>query len=482
MQLLKTLQSKIFLTMLILVIIVSASIIFVAIYQYKEQAEDYHKNRLERKENSVKRDIEYQLDNTTFLLETEKLPYIFREKIFEMSHVHNLEIGIYDLKGDLLISSRATFQMDSLTKPILKRILNSLNKDINHRIIDNVKYENENYFSIYSYIYDHQFNPIGILHIPYFSTSNFYQKELEELITRIGFVFLFAVLFSIILAYFSSRLISDPIKEIVEKMKATRLIKQNEKIDIYTSTIELKELIKAYNSMIDDLENSAVKLAFSERENAWREMAKQVAHEIKNPLTPMRLTIQNYERKYDAKAEDNKEKLADFCDSLIQQIDTMSTIASAFSDFAKMPIPNKELLDVVDVTKSALDIFSEDYIFFKSDKKEISASFDKTQLTRILTNLVTNALHAVTDTKNPEIEVVITETAGQIEISVKDNGKGIADENKSKIFEPKFTTKSSGMGLGLAMVKNIVESYNGKIKFESKLGLGTKFTINFPKD
>jgi len=482
MQLLRTLQSKIFLTMLILVIIVSLSIIFIAVFQYKEQAVDYHKSRLERKENSVKRDIEYQLDNTTFLLETGKLPFIFREKLFEMSHVHSLEIGIYDLKGDLLISSRATFQMDSLTKPIPKRILDALNKDINHRVIDNVKYENENYLSIYSYIYDHQFNPIGVLYIPYFSTSNFYQKELEELITRIGFVFLFAVLFSIILAYFSSRLISDPIKEIVEKMKATRLIKQNEKIDIYTSTIELKELIKAYNSMIDDLENSAVKLAFSERENAWREMAKQVAHEIKNPLTPMRLTIQNYERKYDAKAEDNKEKLTDFCDSLIQQIDTMSTIASAFSDFAKMPIPNKELLDVVDVTKSALDIFSEDYIFFKSDKKEISASFDKTQLTRILTNLVTNALHAVTDTKNPEIEVVITETAGQIEISVKDNGKGIADENKSKIFEPKFTTKSSGMGLGLAMVKNIVESYNGKIKFESNLGLGTKFTINFPKD
>lgn len=459
----------------------AVSLIIVAINQYREQAEDYHLNRLERKENSVKRDIEYQLDNTTFLVATEKLPYIFREKIFEMSHVHNLEIGLYDMKGNLLITSRASFNMDSINLPIKKFVLDSLKTNIDRRIIVDTKYNDEDYLSIYSYIYDHQFNPIGILNIPYIGKSDFYQKELKELLIRITFIFLFAIIISILLAYYSSRLISDPIRKIVSKMKETSLDVQNEKLSIKGGTDELHDLIKAYNRMLDQLEDSAVKLATTERESAWREMAKQVAHEIKNPLTPMRLTIQNFERKFDANDPEIKEKLKEYSESLIQQIDTMTRIASAFSDFAKMPIASKENIDIIDVTQNTLDIFSENYIHFYHKDKQLFANFDKTQMVRIITNLVTNSIQAIENVVDPKIEVKISDKENEIEISVSDNGKGISEMNKEKIFEPKFTTKTSGMGLGLAMLKNIMETYNGSISFESEENVGTTFYVRFPK-
>ena len=233
--------------------------------------------------------------------------------------------------------------------------------------------------------------------------------------------------------------------------------------------------------MIDELEENAIKLAKGERESAWREMAKQVAHEIKNPLTPMRLTIQNFERKFDPNDPKIMEKMNDFSQSLIQQIDTMSSIASAFSDFAKMPSANKELIDVVKVIEHAVDIFTENHIIFHSEQPQIMAMFDPNQLVRVITNLVTNSNQALLDVKNPRIEVKVKEVDNKVVISIADNGKGIDEINKDKIFEPKFTTKSSGMGLGLAMVKKIVESYNGKISFVSLADKGTVFIITFPK-
>lgn len=477
----KTLQSRIFLSMLLLVVFVSALIIVVSIIQYRNQAEDYHLNRLDRKESAVKRDIEYQLDNTTFPIITEKLPFIFKEKIFEMSHVHNLEIGLYDMEGNLLKTSRATFTIDSTLTPISKNVVQALKKDINHRVMVDRKFENEDYLSIYSYIYDQKFTPIGILNIPYLGKSDFYQKELEDLLLKISLVFITAIFFSIILAYYISRVISSPIKKVVERMKVTRLNKINEKLTIESGTDELHDLITAYNGMMEELEENAVKLATSERESAWREMAKQVAHEIKNPLTPMRLSIQSFERRFDPNDPDIHTKIKDFSQTLIQQIDTMSAIASAFSDFAKMPTPQKEMINIVQVTSHAVDIFSENYISFHSEKDEIFALFDQTQLIRIITNLVTNANQALADSKNPKLDIEVKEENENIIIRISDNGKGIEEANKELIFEPKFTTKTSGMGLGLAIVKRIVESYRGSISFVSSPEKGTVFTVQFPK-
>lgn len=234
--------------------------------------------------------------------------------------------------------------------------------------------------------------------------------------------------------------------------------------------------------MVDLLEESAVKLSQSERESAWREMAKQVAHEIKNPLTPMRLTVQMFQMKFNPEDPDVKEKMKNFCETLIQQIDTMSSVASAFSNFASMPAQENETLNLVKIVQLALEIFNQDFIYFHSDEEEIITTFDRTQIIRVVTNLVKNAIQAMPDNKeHPRIDVSVYRSNNQtVTLEVKDNGSGASDEIQEKIFEPKFTTKTSGMGLGLAMIKNIVESYNGKIYFENNENEGMTFYVELP--
>ena len=195
----------------------------------------------------------------------------------------------------------------------------------------------------------------------------------------------------------------------------------------------------------------------------------------------MRLTVQNFQRKFDPDDVDIHKKVDEYSKTLIQQIDTMSSIASAFSNFAKMPAQQNETLNVVKIVKLALDIFNEAYIVFTSDSEEIIAKFDRTQLIRVVTNLVKNSIQAIPEKTEPKISVHVKSLNNDVVITVSDNGVGVSDENKYKVFEPKFTTKSSGMGLGLAMVKNIVEMQHGTISFISKPNQGTIFKVTIPK-
>jgi two-component system nitrogen regulation sensor histidine kinase NtrY len=195
----------------------------------------------------------------------------------------------------------------------------------------------------------------------------------------------------------------------------------------------------------------------------------------------MRLTIQSFQRKFDVNDPEINQKLNDFSDILIQQIDTMTTVASAFSNFANMPTQKNERLNIVQICKTALEIFNEDYVDFKTSENEIFTSFDRTQLTRIVTNLVKNAIQSIP--KNQEIKSVVVEILKEdtnFVLKVSDNGIGISTENAAYIFEPKFTTKNSGMGLGLAIIKKIIENYNGSITFESEVEKGTLFTVKLP--
>ncbi len=195
----------------------------------------------------------------------------------------------------------------------------------------------------------------------------------------------------------------------------------------------------------------------------------------------MRLTVQSFEQRFDVNDPKIKEKIHEFSKSLIQQIDTMSSIASAFSNFAEMPKQKREELNVVEVVKLALDIFNEDFIHYFHEEERLLAQLDKTQLIRVVTNLVKNATQSLANVENPKIEVKVSNQNGNVIISVADNGKGINEEDKNRIFEPKFTTKSSGMGLGLPMIKNIVEAYGGSITFTTEINRGTVFTVTIPK-
>ncbi|HCY81249.1 MAG TPA: two-component sensor histidine kinase [Xanthomarina gelatinilytica] len=468
--------------MILLVLLASILIAAVTIYQYNEEARDYHNERLERKEENIRESINYAIKKTTYPVTTETMPLIFKEEIYEIAAIHKLQINLYDLDGGLIKSSRATFETDSLTKCLSAEVLNALSNTVEHRFVSKTVENDEVFLSSYTYITDKKFKPLAILNLPYLENDDFLNKELDEFLERLAYAYLVMLIIAISLAYFLSKYITKSLKTISDKMNEIRLEKQNKKIDIESSSEEIAALVKSYNSMIDQLEESAVKLATSEREQAWREMAKQVAHEIKNPLTPMRLTVQSFQRKFDPNDEHIHQKVEEYSKTLIQQIDTMSSIASAFSNFAKMPAQQNEMLNVVEITRLALDIFSEDYIVFKSDRKDIKAKFDRTQLIRVITNLVKNGIQAIPDEQEDKrIVVRVSEENNHVVIEVSDNGIGISEENSQKIFEPKFTTKSSGMGLGLGMVKNIVETYHGSITFTSQKNEGTVFKVTFPK-
>ena len=484
MKLSKSLRFRIFLSMLFLVVLASILIAVVTIYQYREEAKDYHRERLQRKELTIRKNIDYVLKNTTYPVETDKIPLIFKNKIYEIKDVNRLDIFLYSLDGKLLKSSKASFLKDTSQARLPRAILDTLENSSDKHYLESFEEEGQKYQSSYSYITDTSFKPLAILNLPYIEDDDLINKELKEYLTRMGIAYFFTLLVAIALAYFISKYITRSLNEVSEKIIETRFDKRNKKIELNENTTqEIYNLVLAYNAMIDELESSAAQLASNEREAAWREMAKQVAHEIKNPLTPMRLTVQSFQRKFDPNDEKIDEKLEEYSNTLIQQIDTMSSIASAFSTYADMPAQQDETLNLVRITKLALDIFNEDYIYFTSEEEEIISKFDRTQLIRVITNLIKNSIQAIEQNQpeHPRIDVRVFSEDDWTYITVEDNGTGVSEENRNKVFEPKFTTKTSGMGLGLAMVKNIMETYGGNITFESQEGQSTKFKVAIPK-
>lgn len=478
-----SLRIRIFLSMILLVLLASILILVITVIQYDEQTKDYNIQRFERKEATTIETIVLELTNkTSYPVNTKNLPLIFQERIYEISSINKLNISIFDPHGNLLVSSKTNAFEENSTLPLSYKILNDLSQKPNHRILKIREEEGVSYQSSYTFLNDPKFNRIGILEVQFTQDNSEIEKELQEFIQRLSIVYVLMFLIAIVFAYFLSSYITRSIQTISERMQQTRLNERNEKIILDSASSEIEILVDAYNNMIDQLEESVAKLAKSEREQAWREMAKQVAHEIKNPLTPMRLTVQSFERKFNPEDKNIKVKLAEYSQTLIQQIDVMSSIASAFSDFAKMPTQHRERINVVSVVKLALDIFNEDYISYQPSETEIYANLDKTQLIRIVNNLVKNATQATELEKNPIIEVKVTSDTKNVSILVSDNGKGISKDVEDLIFEPKFTTKTSGMGLGLGMIKNIIEAYGGRIFFESNLGQGTVFTVILPKE
>jgi two-component system nitrogen regulation sensor histidine kinase NtrY len=478
-----SLRARIFVAMILLVLLASILIAAVTIYQYNEEAKDYHRERLERKEKAIRSSINFAIRGTTYPVTTENIPLIFKTEIFDIDAIHNLQINLYDLDGQLLKSSKRTIQRDTTEICLSAEVLNKLSNTLEHRYVVKNQENGQTFQSSYTFITDQKFKNLAILNLPYLENDDFLNRELKEFLLRLGYAYLIMILVAIGFAYFISKYITRSLKTISDKMNEIRLEKRNKKIEIESSSDEIETLVNSYNSMIEELEDSAVKLATSEREQAWREMAKQVAHEIKNPLTPMRLSVQSFQRKFNPEDENIHQKVEEYSNTLIEQIDTMSSIASAFSNFAKMPAQKSETLNVAHIVKLALDIFNEHYVTFYPDDDNIIAKFDRTQLIRVVTNLVKNGIQSIPDdSENPKIEVRVFSENNTVNITVEDNGSGISQENKSKIFEPKFTTKTSGMGLGLAMVKNIVETYNGSITFTSQLGKGTIFTVAFPKE
>ncbi|HLS11419.1 MAG TPA: ATP-binding protein [Flavobacteriaceae bacterium] len=478
-----SLRTRIFLSMILLILGASIIIALVTISQFKKEAQEYHKERLHHKQSSIRTHLEFILKTTTYPVETEKLPLIFKDKIFEIKSIHNQEVYIYDLEGNPLLSSNVSlFLKENKIEKISDSILSGLANSTERHYIYKFSEENRRFQSYYSYLTDASFKPLGIIRLPYFEDDGYLKKELRAYITKMGITYLFLLGISIWLSYFLSEYITRSIKEISNKIQRTRFDKTNEKLYPKKISREISVLVNAYNEMIDELERSATRLAVVERETAWQEMAKQVAHEIKNPLTPMRLTVQQFSNRYDPNNPSSEKEVKEFAESLIQQIDTMAAIATAFSTYADLPKASKEKLDIVEAVRRSLEIFDKDYIQFETTEPKLFAIFDKTQLTRVITNLVKNSVQSIehNEITDPLIHLYLEKTESFLRLSIKDNGGGIEEENMDKIFEPKFTTKTSGMGLGLGMVKNIVEAYDGEMSlYNNEIG-GVTFQLIFP--
>ncbi len=474
-----SLRSKIFMSMILLTLLASLMILAVTVSQYKEEAEDYHKKRLVRKETAVKKHIQSVLDNTTYQVIPQKLPYIFKNEISILSKIHNMPINIYDFNGHLLITSRWRFrhQKKSNDTTSIAYVIKKIDVSPDKRYVEKHEDANQEFQSSYTYIYDKKFKPIAILNLPYLADSTFYKRELREFLGNLTTIYLLLFMLATLLSYFLSRYITKSLNTINQILMHTSFSKENQKIEVKNPNDEINQLIDSYNKMVDELEESAKKLAQTEREQAWRDMARQVAHEIKNPLTPMRLNIQSFQMTFNPDAPDIKEKFKDFSNMLIEQIDIMSNIATAFSDFAKMPKAQLLEGDLVETIKKTIALYDQNQVKLLCNREHIIYHFDRSQIQRVLTNLIKNGLQSVPNSRTPEILVSLLVEENQILIKVKDNGNGIPIAHQSQIFEPKFTTKSSGMGLGLSIVKRIVENHFGSIHFKSIEGKGTEFVI-----
>ncbi len=322
---------------------------------------------------------------------------------------------------------------------------------------------------------------LAFLALPYFARQS--ELEQERASGMVATVNLFVLLF--VLSVVAAAVITDratrPLAMLRRGLERIQLGARNEPIH-YSGDDELGELVRVYNRKVDELRESAEKLARSERESAWKEMARQVAHEIKNPLTPMKLGIQHFQHTWDPDAPDAKAKLDRFTNSMVEQIDALSRVAGDFSRFAQMSVAHETVLDLNEVAKSAVALFAgepnADITLHTAQPLMVKA--DREHLLRVFNNLLKNALQAIPEKRRGVIEVTLREECGHAVAMVKDNGSGIPEEARDRIFTPSFTTKSSGMGLGLAMVKRMVEQAGGRVWFETVTGGGTRFFAELP--
>jgi nitrogen fixation/metabolism regulation signal transduction histidine kinase len=296
-------------------------------------------------------------------------------------------------------------------------------------------------------------------------------------------IYFFLILLSIVIAIFITNNITRPLQLIQERFREIDLGKKNEPI-FYESLDEIGSLIKEYNRMVEELSENAKKLAKSERESAWREMAKQIAHEIKNPLTPMKLSVQYLQRAWKDKSPDFEILLNKFTNSLIGQINSLSVIATEFSNFASMPQAKKDKVDVIAKLNDTISLFeNQENIVFTGNYKdytELHIFADKEQLLIIFSNLIQNAIQAIPRERKGEIKIIIEKQPTLVQFTIADNGSGIPVEMREKMFRPNFTTKTSGMGLGLSIVKNIINYSGGEIWYETEIDKGTSIIFTLP--
>lgn len=454
------------------------------VFYISRQYESTNRRNINDKMISARVETRQELGQTEQLSQNshEYLTYVMKR----ISTIFFTDINLYDTNGNLLASSRPkVFDEGLMSKKMCPESFYELAINKKMEFTHDEQIGNLNYLSAYIPFKNNNGKLLGYLNLPYFAKQSELEKEISSFLSALINIYVLLFALSVVAAVFISNYVTKPLKLIQDKMSKIKLGKNNEPI-VWKEQDEIGSLVKEYNRMISELQKSAELLARSERESAWREMAKQVAHEIKNPLTPMKLSVQHLERLIHNKTPDIGRKITELSKTLIEQIETLSTIANEFSNFAKMPKANEEKINLQEILTSTIHLFKDSFdqneMKFSSEVENDSFVFaDKEQLLRVFNNLIKNAVQAVPENIQGKIEISLFKKNNSFVVKVKDNGTGISEEVMQKIFVPNFTTKTGGMGLGLAMVKNIMESCNGKIWFETAQGTGTTFFVSIPE-
>ena len=481
-------RTRINYSMLAIIIVSFIVIGLLTISFFKSQYDTFYTDRLIRKEKAIQASIENYIhenyetasvDNNTG---QNDLGEILGIELVKIADINNIDINIFDMEGDLASSSQpAVFDNGFIAKRMEPTAYHKLRMDHEAQYTQQERIGRLTYTASYAPIRNKAGATVAFLSVPYFEKTKTINDEVSAFLSTLMNAYVFLLLCAAVLAYFISNSITRPLRFISEKLRILNLNKKNEPIE-WNSKDEVGVLIAEYNKMIAELESSASKLAKSERESAWREMARQIAHEIKNPLTPMKLSIQYLQRSID-EGKDVTELAKKVNKTLIEQIDNLSAIATAFSTFAQMPKSNNEKIDLNEILAGIVALFGKEdnvQLTLMPYSEDACVYADKNQMISVFNNLIKNAIQSVAEGVTAEILVEIRENEGYIRTSVTDNGSGIAPESYDKVFVPNFTTKSSGTGLGLAICRQIVEGAKGNIWFESEMGKGTTFFVDLP--
>jgi signal transduction histidine kinase len=463
-------------------ILIGIVVAFLTIGQYQTK----HRENIKEKLNSVYLELDNKLSAEKHLSgDWQSSSYSsLNELLINLSNIFNTDINLYDLRGFLIATSRPEiFYRDLISRRINYMAYNNLEHFKMSEYFQKEKIGNLEYISVYVPFFDTNNDVLAYLNLPYFRMQSVLAKEISNLIVAVINFTLLLIVITMSLAVFISGRLTSPLKMLGTGLASVGVGKKSEHLS-YRGNDEIGELVRQYNRMVDEIEESTHKLANSEREFAWREMAKQIAHEIKNPLTPMKLNVQQLFKSWTDKAPGFEKNLEDFTKNQIEYINNLSSIASAFSSFAKMPGTNPVEVNLLDQIRITLELFKDiDNITFRVNwpkENKIIIYADKEHLNGVFSNLFKNGIQSIHSGRDGFIDVDFDIGGNKVVVAISDNGTGIPEDLQKKLFTPNFTTKSSGMGLGLSIVKKYIETANGRIWFKSEADKGSVFYVELP--
>jgi signal transduction histidine kinase len=448
----------------------------------ERQFEQRFEASIVEKATSVHQELQHRVDGEP-ALDQSHAAYL-DHLLARLSNVFFTDITLYTTTGRLLATSRpqifATGLLGKRMDPVAyeQLALRGLSSFVHKEAIGSAAYR-----AAYMPLRDRKGLVLAYIALPGFADQAQQEQERSDVLVAVVNLFVLLFALSVVVAVFISNWTTRPLDLLKNALSRVGLQGANEPIR-YRGDDEIGQLVDVYNRKVEELRESADRLARSERESAWREMARQVAHEIKNPLTPMKLGIQHFQRTWTPDAPDAAARLERFSSGMVEQIDTLSGIASAFSNFAQMPRAQEEDLDLGEVAEAAMSLFDATpgvhCALERQHAGKLPVRADREQLLRVFNNLLKNAVQSIPDGREGNIQLVLRSAAGEAIAEVRDNGSGITESDKERIFRPNFTTKSSGMGLGLAMVQRMVETAGGRVWFETEEGKGSTFFVALP--